>query len=87
MALTGCADSDTDARNTFIASCRLAVKDQLKAPASAEFSPVAYDWLEEAGTGYRWAGTVDAQNSFGASIRTAFTCEGAPDSPTVRLTN
>jgi len=44
---------------------------RLKAPASAKFSNVA---VTTDGTSYRVQGLVDSQNSFGAMIRSTFTC-------------
>lgn len=54
--------------------CKEYVSERLKAPGSAEFSraaalPADYDWLE-----FTVTGTVDAQNSFGASLRSSYTC-------------
>jgi hypothetical protein len=43
----------------------------LKAPASAKFSG---DTVVSDGTTYKVAGSVDSQNSFGALIRSSFTC-------------
>jgi hypothetical protein len=51
--------------------CREFVKERLKAPASADFgSPTV---LPAAG-GWQVTNTVDAENSFGAKIRTDFVC-------------
>jgi hypothetical protein len=52
------------------------IKDQLKAPSTAEFSPhgetrVAYN---EADDTYTVRGWVDAQNSFGAKLRSKYIC-------------
>lgn len=47
------------------------VPKQLKAPATAEFSGVTVD---SAGDVYTVTGSVDAQNAFGAMIRSRFTC-------------
>lgn len=52
--------------------CLDSVRGKLKAPATARFTDSAVPAL----TGAEWAWTsyVDAQNSFGATIRTSFTC-------------
>ncbi|MFF5791087.1 hypothetical protein ACFY5D_03465 [Paeniglutamicibacter sp. NPDC012692] len=55
-----------------IYACELMVKDQLKAPASAKFSQQS---ASGAGTSWASRGTVDSQNSFGAMIRTTYSCK------------
>ncbi len=52
--------------------CEKSVKDQLKAPATAKFTGAT----ATLGAGDRWTvtGSVDSQNSFGALVRTAYTC-------------
>lgn len=52
-----------------IAQCRTAVRSQLKAPATAKFDGETF----AAG---KVVGYVDAQNSYGAQIRTRYVCEG-----------
>lgn len=52
-------------------ACRDAVRDNLKAPSTAEFgepktTTAGKDWLI--------AGAVDAQNGYGAMIRSRYTC-------------
>lgn len=47
------------------------VPKRLKAPASAEFSRVT---VASSGDVYTVTGSVDAQNTFGATIRSSFTC-------------
>jgi hypothetical protein len=54
--------------------CQTAVENRLKAPSTADFSR----WGEApTGTVNGWTveGMVDAENSFGAKIRSAFTCD------------
>ena len=55
------------------AECRMAVVNSLKAPSSAEFVTIQ---AKQTSPG-RWTvgGQVDAQNSFGAMIRSHFICE------------
>jgi hypothetical protein len=47
------------------------IPERLKAPASAKFSSVATTFD---GTSYHVEGLVDSQNSFGALVRSSFTC-------------
>lgn len=77
--------SDNTARVSFINGCREFVRGQLKAPATADFSPVSPPDLDTTTQGYRWIGSVDSENSFGANLRTRFTCEGPPDNPSAAL--
>ena len=72
-----------------IVACRDAVKDQLKAPSTAEFSGESVTWQGSRAT---VTGSVDAENSFGAQVRTDWTCQvsisGSGDitsGPTVKL--
>ena len=54
-------------------ACQDTVKDRLKAPATAQFD----NWTRSAnadGT-YTITGTVDSQNSFGAMLRSKFSCQ------------
>lgn len=56
--------------------CREFVKKTLKAPSTAEFQN--YNDFSAYGTGngpFEIIGYVDAQNSFGAKLRTQFTCK------------
>lgn len=70
-AAPGVMDS-TDA----ILGCETMVRERLKAPATARFSdPHAGDALDElGGSNIVWRGHVDAENSFGANLRTPFVC-------------
>lgn len=49
------------------------VKDNLKSPSSAEFCSINDATIENSGDKYTISGYVDADNSFGASIRSEFT--------------
>lgn len=62
--------------------CQDFVKKRLKAPSTAEF--VDLEVSESAGD-YTVAGNVDAQNSFGAQLRSAFTCVVHDDGDEWRL--
>jgi hypothetical protein len=62
--------------------CEDWVRAKLKSPASADFGSVN---ASGAGNGpYTVTGTVDAENSFGASLRTAWTCDVRWDASTER---
>lgn len=52
-------------------ACRGMVQDKLKAPSTANFSGEG-----ASGSGNSWTvtGSVDSQNSFGAQIRSSYTC-------------
>lgn len=58
-----------------INACHQFVSRQLKAPAGADYEPDSE--AQVTNTGDRWtiSGHVDAQNSFGANVRSAYTCE------------
>lgn len=58
-----------------ISQCESAIEERLKAPTTAEFNSTA------TGDGtWTVVGTVDAQNSFGAMIRSAYQCSVIIDS-------
>lgn len=51
------------------------VKEQLKAPSTAEFPWYEDSYVEDLGGGrFRVSAHVDAQNTFGAMIRSKYTC-------------
>ena len=55
--------------------CRLVLKDNLKAPDSADFQSYTKDYVESKGNGKFLVQTrVDAINSFGAKLRGTFNC-------------
>lgn len=55
-------------------ACQGFVSDRLKAPSTAEFTEVVA--VREKGTANGWTalGVVDAENAFGAKIRSDFRC-------------
>lgn len=56
-------------------ACKSAVSDQLKAPSTADFqSELDVDYRTTGGNNITVLGWVDAQNSFGAKLRSNFTC-------------
>ncbi|QRQ79815.1 hypothetical protein [Glutamicibacter protophormiae] len=69
-----CGSGDTKSPNKYGAfdRCETAIKSQLKAPSTAKFSNKNYFEGSATHTVYM---DVDAQNSFGASMRNRFTCE------------
>jgi len=57
------------------ATCEELVERQLKAPATAKFAPARETVIANLGGGkYRVSGYVDSQNSFGALIRSRYSC-------------
>jgi hypothetical protein len=72
--LVGCGASNGGKGGAFEA-CKRAVESSLKAPATADFSGVFDSEITDNGDGtYDVAGYVDAENGFGANIRTDWTC-------------
>jgi hypothetical protein len=61
-----------------IASAHVAVPDYLKSPSTAKF--VGNDEVTEDGDGYVVTGSVDCQNSFGATVRVDYTVYEDEDS-------
>jgi hypothetical protein len=73
VALSGCSllnDADLEL-------CQEAVANRLKAPATAEFSDFQQEELDGRLTVVR--GVVDAENGFGAKIRSSFKCHVLDD--------
>ena len=71
------APSDVEARN----QCQDWVRDKLKAPSTADFA----DTITVAGSpAWKFTGQVDAENSFGAKIRTGWSCTISLDGDTWR---
>lgn len=66
-----------DYTTTAYRMCEDEVKSKLKAPGTAKFQSLwegRYDNVVNAGQRYFFKSYVDAQNSFGATIRTRFEC-------------
>ncbi len=77
--------SDSGAR---IASrrCEEAARNRLKSPSTAKFAPLSDQRIyriEGEGEAYRILSYVDSQNSFGAMVRTEFTCDLHYDASTI----
>ena len=54
--------------------CLQRIADQLKAPATAQFSPRTHSG-EVVNGHYLFSGTVDSENSFGALLRSDWSCD------------
>lgn len=67
-------------RQTAINACTGSVEKQLKAPSSAEFGGEVATPTGDGG--YTVTGYVDAENSFGASLRQRWTCVAVEDGGT-----
>ena len=85
LALAGCkSDPATDQTfRDFMAydACTDAVSQQLKAPGSADFqSKLDVDYRTSGGNNITIIGYVDAENSFGAKLRTDWMCSADVDS-------
>lgn len=71
--LTGSSEVDDEVnRDTAIGACHKSVQKQLKSPSSAQFSS---ETATETDGLWSISGMVDADNSFGAALRTTWTCE------------
>ncbi len=75
--LTGCGGSDEKALDKAGAGlvCEDFVDDRLKSPGSAEFSAQRIDVIDPEKGRYDVTGVVDAENSFGALLRSNYRCE------------
>lgn len=65
--------------------CEDWVKDRLKAPSTADFPTLPLKVVKEGNDKYLVYSYVDAQNGFGAMIRTKFICETKCDSTSCSL--
>lgn len=64
--------TDDETRNDAKRACQERfIPDRLKAPATAKYADVTVSVAAEE---YTVAGSVDSQNSFGALVRSSFTC-------------
>lgn len=62
--------------------CHKQVTDRLKSPASANFEGLTEFDAEKTSDSWKISGHVDSQNSFGATMRTNYTCNVRPTSET-----
>jgi hypothetical protein len=68
-------DTGSDDPSAYVeVACRDWVRAKLKAPASADFSGELAVLDDAATNRWRVEGSVDAQNSFGALVRSTWTC-------------
>jgi hypothetical protein len=65
-------DAPADQSYSATVACEGFVKDRLKAPSTAKFS--AESATDNGDKTWTVTGSVDAQNSFGAALRSSFTC-------------
>lgn len=73
LLLTACGSSEPDEYDAYTA-CENWVEERLRAPSTADFSGVGDSEITKTDAGYDVTGYVDAENGFGAQIRTGFTC-------------
>jgi hypothetical protein len=66
-------------------TCENIVERQLKAPSTAKFSKYRESTYTPSSTGGTYRGYVDAENSFGAMLRSEFTCTYDKSTDNVRL--
>lgn len=73
IAIAGCGGGDDESGKQYEAkdSCHEWVKERLKSPSTASFSG---DTVSGSNGDYTIAGAVDSQNSFGATVRSTWTC-------------
>lgn len=76
VAMNGSSDKTADESDAQY-MCQQFVKDKLKSPSSAKFSNQV---ASGAGTSWTSSGTVDSQNSFGAMVRSRYSCTLSYDS-------
>jgi len=74
MSSVGDDSSDTGepSASSAVSGCQQFVERRLKAPSTADFTGMAA--IPTGANGWRVDGSVDAENSFGAKVRTGFTC-------------
>jgi hypothetical protein len=76
LSLTACGSHEPDDYDAY-AACENWVGEQLRAPSTADFSGHNDSQIVETANGYDIKGYVDAQNGFGAQIRTDWSCSVA----------
>lgn len=68
--------TETEARSL----CHKQVANRLKSPSTADFEGLTEFAAERTADSWKVSGHVDSQNSFGATIRTQYTCNVRPTS-------
>jgi hypothetical protein len=76
----GCSDDDENKIKTYdkidaLTHAQIYIKGKLKSPASAEFEGGADGVTKVNDTTFIVIGTVDSQNSFGAMLRSNYSCK------------
>lgn len=66
-------EDDGNSGGAALVACHNSVKAQLRSPGTAKFND---DSMTEVGERWVIRGSVDAENAFGATVRTRFVCEG-----------
>ncbi|MGY1778762.1 hypothetical protein [Geodermatophilus sp. SYSU D01036] len=71
------SSSETDDRSDGMAKvmCEDFIEERLKAPSTADFSGIFDTTITGSGDDYTVRGYVDAENSFGAMLRSNYTCQ------------
>ncbi len=74
MAFSGnSSDSETSQRIAAITAAKMAVENQLKSPSTADFCSQSEMTISNVGSSWTVSGYVDAENSFGATVREYWT--------------
>jgi hypothetical protein len=68
------SSEDRDLSNMAFVQCKNFVEESLKAPSTADFPFLDFTSTEEAENEYLVSSYVDAENSFGAKVRSDWTC-------------
>jgi hypothetical protein len=81
-------EAKTDQRFSFAVACERLAKKQLKSPSTAKFTDASQQQKEISSTttGLTWDGWVDSENSFGANLRSYFTCDYNETSDKIKVT-
>lgn len=77
IAVLGDSDNQTADEGDRVGAaltCEKFVKDRLKAPASAGFPTVSGQTIVSTGNRWKVESHVDADNGFGANVRTEYVC-------------
>jgi len=79
------AVGDDDPSGHVTVACRDWVKERLKAPATADFSQETAAVEDSAANRWKVTGVVDSENSFGAKVRSRWTCIATHEGDTTSL--
>lgn len=67
-------NQDSLDKQTAVVMCQKFIEDRLKAPGSAKYSGVEDTKITATSGGFKVVGYVDSENSFGAKLRSNYTC-------------